>query len=201
MLDELRELASRVPFDERGNPDIKLEDISTLLLREYLPKGKMKNPHNFTEKNFKGSVPQLIKQTMEYLRTSVLYETVQKVSDRTICNRVKMLAYQDTYYSDNDQCQLYFQDSEIHGTVGFICGDGDVWFERCLLVTEKRTLDGSGRNVITFTLKDEENSVETILTADEAKRYTVKRAFPGWNPQKVIRQTEKKARKLMKRLQ
>ena len=38
VLDELRELASRVPFDERGNPDIKLEDISTLLLREYLVK-------------------------------------------------------------------------------------------------------------------------------------------------------------------
>ena len=38
MLDELRELASRVPFDERGNPDIKVEDISTLLLREYLVK-------------------------------------------------------------------------------------------------------------------------------------------------------------------
>ena len=35
VLDELRELASRVPFDERGNPDIRLEDISTLLLREY----------------------------------------------------------------------------------------------------------------------------------------------------------------------
>ena len=28
VLDELRELASRVPFDERGNPDIRLEDIS-----------------------------------------------------------------------------------------------------------------------------------------------------------------------------
>lgn len=38
VLDELRELASRVPFDERGNPDIKLSDISTLLLREYLVK-------------------------------------------------------------------------------------------------------------------------------------------------------------------
>jgi ATP-dependent DNA helicase RecG len=38
VLDELRELASRIPFDERGNPDIKLEDISTLLLREYLVK-------------------------------------------------------------------------------------------------------------------------------------------------------------------
>ena len=38
VLGELRELASRVPFDERGNPDIRLEDISTLLLREYLVK-------------------------------------------------------------------------------------------------------------------------------------------------------------------
>ena len=38
VLDELRELANRIPFDERGNPDIKLEDISTLLLREYLVK-------------------------------------------------------------------------------------------------------------------------------------------------------------------
>lgn len=38
VLDELRELASRVPFDERGNPDIQLEDISAILLREYLAK-------------------------------------------------------------------------------------------------------------------------------------------------------------------
>ena len=38
VLDELRELASRVPFDDRGNPDIRLEDISALLLREYLVK-------------------------------------------------------------------------------------------------------------------------------------------------------------------
>lgn len=34
VLDELRELVSRIPFDERGNPDIKVEDISTLLLRK-----------------------------------------------------------------------------------------------------------------------------------------------------------------------
>lgn len=42
ILDELRELASRVPFDERGNPEIKEEDISTLLLREYLVKAGSK---------------------------------------------------------------------------------------------------------------------------------------------------------------
>ena len=74
--------------------------------------------------------------------------TLQDKGTRTICNRVRMLSYQDTYYSDNDQALHYFQDSEIHGTVDFICGDGDVWFERCKIVTEKRTADGSGRNVI-----------------------------------------------------
>ena len=74
--------------------------------------------------------------------------TLQDKGNRTICNRVRLLSYQDTYYSDNDLSQFYFQDSEIHGTVDFICGDGDVWFERCKIVTEKRTANGSGRNVI-----------------------------------------------------
>lgn len=74
--------------------------------------------------------------------------TLQDKGHHTICNRVRLLSYQDTYYSDNDQSQFYFQDSEIHGTVDFICGDGDVWFERCKIVTEKRTLNGGGRDVI-----------------------------------------------------
>lgn len=74
--------------------------------------------------------------------------TLQDKGYRTICNRVCLLSYQDTYYSDNNLGQSYFQDSEIHGTVDFICGDGDVWFEHCKIVTEKRSKDGSGRNVI-----------------------------------------------------
>lgn len=35
-LDELREMANRVPFDDRGNPYIQPADISTTLLRDYL---------------------------------------------------------------------------------------------------------------------------------------------------------------------
>ncbi len=35
---EVRELANRMPFDERGNSDIQLEDISLVLLRDYLVK-------------------------------------------------------------------------------------------------------------------------------------------------------------------
>ena len=37
-LDQLRDLANRVPFDERANPKISLSDISMVLLRDYLAK-------------------------------------------------------------------------------------------------------------------------------------------------------------------
>lgn len=36
ILDELRDMADRTPFDDRGNPNIKAEDISLVLLRDYL---------------------------------------------------------------------------------------------------------------------------------------------------------------------
>ena len=227
--------------------------------------------------------------------------TLQDKGTRTICNRVRMLSYQDTYYSDNDQALHYFQDSEIHGTVDFICGDGDVWFERCKIVTEKRTADGSGRNVIaapktsktpwgyvfnrctventvsnfeyargwngtphciwlhttlltperlnptrfdyrgmntvqndfkeygttdeqgrditpktnvityTMTKKKQEGDKEivtessytdeTILSAEKVATYTIDNIFDNWHPDKIITKMERKAQKLMKRLQ
>ena len=40
VLDELRDMASRVPFDGRGIPDIKEDDIDYVLIREYLKKVK-----------------------------------------------------------------------------------------------------------------------------------------------------------------
>ncbi len=67
---------------------------------------------------------------------------------RAMFKRVRLLSYQDTYYSHSEECQHYFEDSEIHGTIDFICGAGDVYFNRCTIVTEKRSLDGSGYNVI-----------------------------------------------------
>ena len=148
VLVELRELANRMPFDERGNSDIQLEDISLVLLRDYLvkvgskladevittplatildqmelytgpkenrllrnvaammfcenpnkffpytqidvvtfPNGKMKDPNNFTEVTFKGSVPQMIKQTMDYIKSNVLKKHVRKVSGRQEAER------------------------------------------------------------------------------------------------------------------
>ncbi len=145
---ELQESANRVPFDERGNNEIRLEDISLVLLRDYLvkvgskladdviaaplptileqmelytgpkenrlirniaammfcenpskffpytqidvvtfPNGKIKDPNNFTEVTFKGCVTQMIKHTMDYIKSNVLKEHVRKISGRQEAER------------------------------------------------------------------------------------------------------------------
>ena len=66
-----------------------------------------------------------------------------------IFKNVKMLSYQDTYYSNNNSAKLYWEDSEIHGTVDFICGGGDVLFEKTKLYVEPRNADGKGECTIT----------------------------------------------------
>ena len=72
----------------------------------------------------------------------------QDKGTRSILNHVRLMSYQDTYYTDNALGQTYLYCSEIHGTVDFICGDGDAFFDLCSIVTERRSADGSGRNVI-----------------------------------------------------
>jgi hypothetical protein len=67
----------------------------------------------------------------------------------TICKRVRLLSYQDTYYSDRPNGAKYFEDCEIHGVVDFICGDGCVHFKNTLLYCEKRNLQNTGVAYIT----------------------------------------------------
>lgn len=74
---------------------------------------------------------------------------IEDKGNRTICKNVRMLSYQDTYYSHISDGQLYFENSDIHGTVDFICGGGDVFFNECTLTVEKRSKDGSGECTIT----------------------------------------------------
>ncbi|MBQ9642257.1 MAG: hypothetical protein IJV06_11970 [Bacteroidaceae bacterium] len=211
----------------------------------------------------------------------------QDKGNYTIFKRVRMLSYQDTYYSHSEECYHYFEDSEIHGTVDFICGAGDVYFNRCLIVTEKRNPDGHGSdvivaprtsttqwgyvfdhctirndvstyhlargwhtnprcvwlnttletpekllptrfddrgmrtvnsyfkeyntrdlqgqiispktNVLTLVCNDDRNTVETIMTDEEARQYTPKNVFPKWRPEKQTRTLEKKSTRLRKK--
>ncbi len=121
----------------RNQPDVKIEGISRTAV--FQNRGHNNYYQDLTLKN-----------DLDYYNAGLDGRAVclQDKGTRTICNRVRMLSYQDTYYSDNENCQHYFQDSEIHGTIDFICGAGDVWFERCLIVTERRHLDGTGSDII-----------------------------------------------------
>lgn len=65
---------------------------------------------------------------------------LQDKGKNTIAKNVKMLSYQDTYYS-NAASRFYWEDCEIHGTVDYLCGDGDVVYNRVKLVNESRAKD------------------------------------------------------------
>ena len=68
---------------------------------------------------------------------------------KTVCKNVRLLSYQDTYYSNLQGAVKYFEDCEIHGTVDFICGDGSVYFKNNLLYCEKRNANGGGQDALT----------------------------------------------------
>lgn len=68
---------------------------------------------------------------------------------KTVCKNVRLLSYQDTYYSNLPGAVKYLEDCEIHGTVDFICGDGSVYFKNNLLYCEKRKKDGGGSDALT----------------------------------------------------
>jgi pectin methylesterase-like acyl-CoA thioesterase len=56
---------------------------------------------------------------------------------RNIYKNVNLLSNQDTYYTGDDRS--YLENCEIHGTVDFICGGGDIYFNECLLYLEDRS--------------------------------------------------------------
>lgn len=94
-----------------------------------------------------------LQNALEYYKSGSAGRAVclQDRGTQTICKNVKMLSYQDTYYSNepNGKGQFYFEDSEIHGTVDYVCGGGDVYFNRVLFVNESRKENAkSGEDVI-----------------------------------------------------
>ena len=79
---------------------------------------------------------------------------LQDAGNRTIGKNVRMLSYQDTYYSSNSSQQAYWENCDIHGTVDFICGGGDIRFQKSTISLEPRKTDGKGsRTVVAPTTK------------------------------------------------
>lgn len=66
---------------------------------------------------------------------------LQDEGDKNIYKNVKMLSGQDTYYTTKAARRTYLEGCEIHGTVDFICGGGQVYFNKCLIYCENRNSD------------------------------------------------------------
>lgn len=49
-------------------------------------------------------------------------------SNKTICKNVNLLAYQDTYVSNNQKGRFYFEGGILRGNTDFLCGKGDVYY-------------------------------------------------------------------------
>ncbi len=108
---------------------------------------------------------------------------LQDKGSRTICKNVRMLSYQDTYYS-NANSQFYWETSEIHGCVDFICGGGDVYFNECLLVCKSRKQnEKNGEATITAPYTDASNKYGYVFSnctvENEAASYNFGRAWGG----------------------
>lgn len=83
------------------------------------------------------------------IRCDVAYEgshtggvgvAIQIKGDKSIFKQVDLQGNQDTYLSSGAVNQRsWFEDGRIEGTVDFICGGGNMWFENTLLYLNDRT--------------------------------------------------------------
>jgi uncharacterized repeat protein (TIGR02543 family) len=80
-----------------------------------------------------------LKNAYDYIGTTGRAVALQDKGDKNIFKNVKLLSYQDTYYSNNATMRSYFEDCEIHGVVDFICGSGDIFFNRNRIYLEDRS--------------------------------------------------------------
>lgn len=92
--------------------------------------------------------------------------TLQDKGKNTICKNVSLESYQDTYYSNNSSAYFYFEDGEIHGVVDYVCGGGDVYFNRVKFVNEavKNTTIAAPNNAKKFGYVMNNCVIETLCS-------------------------------------
>ena len=69
-------------------------------------------------------------------RADVFYDR----GNRSIMKNVALKSYQDTYYSNNASSDYrgYFEKCDFYGVVDIICGNGNIWFDKCNLILRDR---------------------------------------------------------------
>lgn len=72
--------------------------------------------------------------------------------NRNVLKNVALMSWQDTYVSSNANADYrgYFENCDLAGVVDWICGNGDIWFEKCNLILRDRT----GNNIAAPSTED-----------------------------------------------
>ena len=70
--------------------------------------------------------------------------TLQDKGNQTILKNVYLKGKQDTYYSNNPSGTFYFEDGIIQGSVDYVCGYGDVYFNKTWFYTVNKSTGGKG---------------------------------------------------------
>ena len=120
----------------RNAPDVSIEGIGTTAT--LISSGQNLYMQDLTLKN-----------DLDYYSAGSAGRAVcfQDKADRAIFKNVAMLSYQDTYYSQGTK-QSYWETCDVHGTVDFLCGGGDVRFQNTTISLEPRNLNGTGGRTI-----------------------------------------------------
>ena len=66
--------------------------------------------------------------------------------NRSVMKNVALLSWQDTYYSDLAKSDFrgYLEECDLSGVLDWVCGNGDIWFEKCNLIHRDR----AGNNIV-----------------------------------------------------
>lgn len=70
--------------------------------------------------------------------------TLQDKGNQTILKNVYLKGKQDTYYSNNPDGTFYFENGMIQGSVDYVCGYGDVYFNNTSFYTVNKSTGGKG---------------------------------------------------------
>lgn len=66
--------------------------------------------------------------------------------NKSVMKNVKLLSWQYTYYSDlaDSDFRGYLEECDLSGVIDWVCGNGDIWFEKCNLIHRDR----AGNNIV-----------------------------------------------------
>ncbi len=138
------------PGSSFNNNATWLERSNVSIIGQSMLGTKLQNKPNFPGISYTSTLEIRSGKTNTYIQDLTLYNNYANGANdkgvavafydrgtNTIAKNLNAWSNQDTYTSAATRC--YYETSKFAGTVDFICGSGDVWFEKCDLIINDRS--------------------------------------------------------------